>query len=106
MGSFALDPNERAKRLHDGLSTLSDQTKSSANDVITDEDIELYLDIQHSLSSSVIAFELMIQFIERCIEDKKDPTLFRNAVSYIACGCSMDGKSNAPASDGARMHMR
>jgi hypothetical protein len=50
----------------------------------------------------VVAWELMLQFIDRCIEDGKDATSFRNAVTYIACGCSVDGKSNAPAASGGR----
>lgn len=48
------------------------------------------------------SFDLLLQFIERCIEDGKDAALFRNAATYIACGCSVDGKSNAPTATGGR----
>jgi hypothetical protein len=57
---------------------------------------------QHKPADRFIAFDLMIQFIDRCIADGKDPTPFRNAAIYIACGCSVDGKSNAPAATGGR----
>lgn len=52
---------------------------------------------QHKPQDSVICFDLLIQFVDRCKKDNKDATLFRNAATYIACGCSVDGKSNSPA---------
>jgi hypothetical protein len=48
------------------------------------------------------AFDLMLQFVERCIEDGKDPQTFRNAAIFLACRCSVNGKSMAPAAPGGR----
>ena len=53
-------------------------------------------------SRSVVAYELMVQFAERCREDGKDAGPFQRAATYIACGCSIDGESNSPTASGGR----
>lgn len=69
---------------------------------IQHEDQELHQWIGSQPNQNFVAFDIMIQFIERCIEDGKDPTPFREAAIYIATGCSVDGKSNAPTASGSR----
>jgi hypothetical protein len=94
MGSFVLDPGERQRRAIDGVETLKEQNKASIAEVY---DLYQYY-TGECPPKDVIAFELMVQFVERCLEDARDPTPFRQAAIHIACGCSVEGKSNAPTS--------
>jgi hypothetical protein len=86
---------------------MLDKEKDIPALIQNESDIELYKEINRQPSTkAVIAFELMIQFIERCREDGKNPFPYQNAAIHIACGCSIDGKSNAPTADGGRVWFR
>lgn len=76
-------------------------TEQSEDETNTGQ-IEISFREQYLPLEPLFCFDLMTQFIDRCIEDGKDPTPFRHAAIYIACGCSVDGKSNAPAATGGR----
>lgn len=77
-----------------------DEITKVSRDIQQEEQLRQYA--SRKPTDQFVCFDLMLQFIERCIEDKKDPTPYRETAIYIACGCSVDGKSNSPSASGGR----
>ena len=94
--SFVIDFGERQRRIAEGIESLKEQDKASAEQV--------HPEVKAIETPTSSAFELLCDFAVRCIEERKNPYKFRQAAIRIACGINMDGNTSFLAASGGRTH--